>query len=182
MLLTYNSLMWAVTLACHGAASTFVTLTALRVLLGVLESTITPGFTIVTGIWYKQSEHALRHGIWFAGNATGTMFGGLLAYAMANIKSSIAPWRWLFIIFGIVTFVWGIIVLLFMPDSPLTARFLTPAEREYANRRPQAALRSFKSTEWKKDQFYETLIDPKTWLVFIYVTLNCIPATGLTNV
>lgn len=87
------SLAWAVLMACHGAASNFAGLVVLRVFLGVLESTISPGLSLVTGLWYKRSEHASRHGIWFAGNAISSVFGGLLAYGIGHIHNSVEPWR-----------------------------------------------------------------------------------------
>lgn len=90
--------------------------------------------------------------------------------------------QWIFIIFGLVTFVWGIVLLIFLPDSPLTARFLTEEERKFAHQRPQAAQKSYKSTSWRKDQFIEALIDPKTWFLFVYNVMICLPNGGLTNV
>lgn len=174
-------LIWAVILGCHGAATNFSNLMALRFLLGVFESSISPGFSLLTGLWYKPSEHAARHGIWFAGNTSAALVGGLLAYAISHIKSEIAAWRWLFIIFGIVTFVWGIVLLFFLPDSPLDARFLTPEQRTYANRRPQQHTHSFQTKEWKKDQVIEALKDPKTWLLCIYQICTCIPNGGYTS-
>lgn len=174
-------LVWAVVLGCHGAANGFAGLMVLRFLLGAFESSISPGFSLVTGLWYKPSEHAARHGIWFAGNTTAAIFGGLLAYAISHIKSDIAAWRWLFIIFAIATFLWGIVLLFFLPDSPLEARFLTPVERTYAHRRPQQQTHSFKTTVWKRDQFLEALRDPKTWLLCIYQICTCIPNGGYTS-
>lgn len=154
---------------------------ALRFLLGAFESSISPGFSLVTGLWYKPSEHAARHGIWFAGNTTAAIFGGLLAYAISHIKSDLAAWRWLFIIFAIATFVWGIVLLVFLPDSPLDARFLSPRERTYAHRRPQQHTHSFKTSEWKRDQVLEAFKDPKTWLLCIYQICTCIPNGGYTS-
>ncbi|KIV88961.1 hypothetical protein PV10_08585 [Exophiala mesophila] len=179
--LSVTMIIWAVVLTCHGAANNFVSLTVLRVLLGVFESTISPGFTLITGIWYKPSEHALRTCIWFSGNAFAAIFGGLLSYAIGHIQHSIAAWRWLFIIFGIVTFIWGIALFILLPDTPLTARFLTKAEQKFALQRPQAAQKSYKSTKWRKDQFIEALIDPKTWFLFVYNVMICLPNGGLTN-
>jgi len=88
-----NRILWAVVLACHAGAKSFASLTALRVLLGVFESTISPGFTLVTGLWYTPAEHATRTSLWFSGNALGSVFGGLVAYAIAHIKHSLAPWK-----------------------------------------------------------------------------------------
>lgn len=154
--------------------------------------------SLLTGLFYKPQEHALRHGIWFAGNGIAgqskpnprmaftyfipALFGGLLAYAISHIRGSIASWRWLYIIFGIVTFVWGIVLFAFLPDSPKTARFLSPKDQDFANRRPQQNTHSFKTTVWKKDQFLEALRDPKTWFLFIYTVCSTIPNGGITNV
>ncbi|KAK6387724.1 hypothetical protein LTS17_000993 [Exophiala oligosperma] len=168
-------------MACHAVAHNFASLTVLRVLLGVFESTISPGFTLLVGIWYKPSEHAMRTCIWFSGNAFAGIFGGLLAYAIGHIESKVAAWRWLFIIFGLVTFIWGVVLLIFLPDSPLTARFLTEEERKFAQRRPQAAQKTYKSTRWRRDQFIEALIDPKTWFVFVYTVMVALPNGGVTN-
>lgn len=154
---------------------------ALRFLLGAFEASISPGFSLVTGLWYKPAEHASRHGIWFAGNTSAAIVGGLLAYAISHIKSHIAAWRWLFIIFGLVTFVWGLVLLFFLPDSPLTARFLTKDERAYAHRRPQQKTHSFQTKEWKRGQFVEALIDPKTWLLCIYTFCTSLPNGGYTS-
>lgn len=87
------SIIWAVVLACHGATSNFAGLISLRVLLGVFESTISPGLSLLTGLWYKRSEHASRHGIWFAGNSVSSIFGGLLTYGIGHISNSVEPWR-----------------------------------------------------------------------------------------
>jgi MFS family permease len=88
-----RSLCWAVVLACHGAASNFGGLLALRLLLGALESSISPGLSMMTGVWYKRDEHVSRHGVWFAGNGTASLIGGLLAYGIGHINNSVAAWR-----------------------------------------------------------------------------------------
>ena len=173
---------WAIVLACHGAVSNFASLMALRFLLGALESVISPGFSLITGLWYKPSEHAWRHGIWFAGNGTASIIGGLLGYAIGYIDGKLASWRWLFIIFGLATFTWSIVMVYFLPDSALKARWLIPHEREIAHSRPQKRNHSFKSTEWKVSQAVEALRDPKTWLLFLYTAFTSLPNGGYTNV
>jgi MFS family permease len=179
--LATSVLIWAVILSCHAAASNFGGLMALRFLLGVFESTISPGFSLMTGLWYKPSEHASRHGLWFAGNTSASIFGGLISYGISHINTSISAWRWLFIIFGLITFVWGIVLVVFLPDSPLNARFLTLDQRTYAHHRPQQETHSFKTNEWKKDQLVEALRDPKTWLIFVYILCSNIPNGGYTS-
>ncbi|OJJ42741.1 hypothetical protein ASPZODRAFT_76411 [Penicilliopsis zonata CBS 506.65] len=176
---------WSVILACHAAASNFAGLCALRVLLGVFESAISPGFTLIVSMWYTPAEHALRSCVWFAGNGVAALFGGLLAYAIGHVHQGsanlLAPWQWLFLIFGLVTFLWSLVCYFTLPDSPLTARFLPAEQRGRADRRAQARQQSCQSRRWKKDQFVEALLDPKTWFLFVYNFMVSLPNGGITN-
>lgn len=76
-----------------GAAKNFGGLSVLRLLLGAMESAINPAFTILTAMWYKPSEHALRHGLWYGGAPVAMTFGGLLSYAINHITAGMAPWK-----------------------------------------------------------------------------------------
>ncbi|KAF5972235.1 allantoate ureidosuccinate permease [Fusarium bulbicola] len=92
--LAVSILLWAVVLGCHAAGENFAALCSLRVLLGAFEATISPGFTLITGLWYKPSEHARRHSLWFVGNAVGSLIGSLIAYGCTFITGGpLAPWR-----------------------------------------------------------------------------------------
>ena len=72
--------------------------------------------------------------------------------------------------------------MLFLPDSAMTAKWLTPDEREIAHSRPQKNINSFKSTRCKKNQVVEALTDLKTWLLFLYTAFTSLPNGGVTNV
>jgi ACS family allantoate permease-like MFS transporter len=66
---------------------------AVRYLLGVTEAAAIPGFSLMTGMWYKREEHPLRHGFWFLGTSVGIMLAGLVSFSIAHIKSEPGPWR-----------------------------------------------------------------------------------------
>lgn len=78
---------------CMAAGNSFGSLAALRILLGVFEAAVNPGFTIITSTWYRPSEHALRHGLWYGGASVAYIFGGVLAYAISHIDSAIKSWQ-----------------------------------------------------------------------------------------
>ncbi|KAJ6148941.1 hypothetical protein N7471_000140 [Penicillium samsonianum] len=179
--LSVSFIIWAIVLACHGATSNFAGLVSLRVLLGVFESTIGPGLSLLTSLWYKRSENASRHGIWFAGNSVSSIFGGLLTYGIGHISNSVEPWRWIFIIFGIVTFAYGIVFYIFLPDNPHNARFLSKEEAKFIHERARRESHTTVSHKWSKSQCIEALIDPKTWLIFVYSMASSIPNGGLTS-
>ncbi|KUL84693.1 hypothetical protein ZTR_07605 [Talaromyces verruculosus] len=63
-----NFFVWGCTLLGCMAAKNYSTLLALRFLLGVFESCVVPGLSLITGMWYTQEEKPLRFGLWTVTN------------------------------------------------------------------------------------------------------------------
>lgn len=153
-----------------------------RFLLGTFEAVVNPGFVLIMGMWYTSPEQPLRLEAWYCTNGIATMVGGLLGYAIGHITSgSIARWMYVFLIFGAVSIIWGIIVLLFLPDLPSTAKFLTPRERIVAVERVAANRQGIKNRHFKKYQVVQTIRDPKTWILFILAVGAQVPNAALTS-
>lgn len=55
-----------------------------RLFLGILEAIVTPGMTILTSIWYSQSEVPFRSLIWYSFNGWAGIFGGFVAYGVSR--------------------------------------------------------------------------------------------------
>lgn len=150
-----------------------------RFLLGMAEATITPGFMFLTSTWYTRDEMPTRIGIWFSGNALGGLVASLLAFGLGHIQDNLHPWRWMYIILGVATFLWAIPMYLILPDSISKAQFLNPEERQIAARRIViAGTGSTENSRWKWEQVVECLVDPKTWLIFCINLLSQIPNGG----
>ncbi|CEL11106.1 hypothetical protein ASPCAL14212 [Aspergillus calidoustus] len=179
--LAMNFIIWSVVLACHAATTNFTGIMITRFFLGVTEASISPGFSLITSLWYRSSEQPLRHGIWFCGNSLSLIFGNLIAVGIWQIDSGIKPWQWLFIIFGLVTFLWGILMLFRLPDSPTNAKFLTEEERAIALHRLASNKAGFKSNQINRDQIIEAFVDPKTYLLAVYILAANIPNGGFTT-
>lgn len=64
-----NIFCWAVVLCCHAACTSFGALFAVRFLLGICEGAITPGFLIVTAMFYTRAEQTRRVGYWCQSSA-----------------------------------------------------------------------------------------------------------------
>lgn len=84
--------MWGAILMLTAACVSAGGLLATRFFLGVAESVIAPGLTVVISMFYKRREQPLRHAAWFLGNTCAGLFGGLLNYGIGHM-TSIAPWR-----------------------------------------------------------------------------------------
>lgn len=89
-----------------------------------------------------------------------------------------AQWRALFLLVGGLTFLLGLLMLAFLPNSPMTAKWLTPRQRCIAVMRVQKNKTGISNKTFKVYQLREALLDPKSWLLFIInVGLN-IPNGG----
>ena len=128
----FNIILWGLTLSCTAATSNFAGIASVRLILGIFEAAVTPGFVLFTSQWYTKKEQGFRTGIWFSFNGFANVLGGLVAYGVAQGTSgrslALASWKILFLVWGLITIVTGIIFLLVMPDSPLKARFLERSE------------------------------------------------------
>lgn len=194
-------MLWAIVLACHAATKNFATFMVTRFFLGCTEASLSPGFTLLTSLWYRRSEQPLRAGIWFCGNSLSSVFGNLIAAGIIHINSKLASWQvrttfvfkiiiwsdilalqWLFIIFGIITFLFGIVMLLRLPDSPIDAKFLTEEERKIAVERLKDNQAGFKSNEIDRVQILEAFKDVQTWLLAILIFAANIVNGGFTTV
>lgn len=163
--------------ACHNFAGT----AANRFLLGFLESTVNPGFVLTMSMWYTSAEQPLRLAAYYCTNGLATMFGGLIGYAVGHITTGLPRWMYVFLIFGSASTVMGIVTLLFLPDLPTTASFLTERERVIAVERVAGNRQGVKNRHFKKYQAWQTFKDPKTYILFVMATGAQIPNSALTS-
>jgi MFS family permease len=101
--------------------SNFTGLAICRFLLGVFEAPITPCFMMIIGMWYTREEQPFRAGIFYSCNGVRSIVGGVLTYAIGQIQT-FPVWRAVFLICGGVTILWGIGILIFLPDNILSAK------------------------------------------------------------
>ncbi|KAJ5939569.1 hypothetical protein N7466_002703 [Penicillium verhagenii] len=179
--LAVNFMLWAIILACHAATKNFATFMVTRFFLGCAEASLSPGFTLLTSLWYRTSEQPLRAGIWFCGNSLSLVFGSLIAAGIIHIQDKLASWQWLFIIFGLVTFLFGIVMLLRLPDSPTDAKFLTEEERMIAVERLKENQAGYKNKEIDRGQILEAFKDMQTWLLALMMFAVNIANGGFTT-
>ncbi|GAM91251.1 hypothetical protein ANO11243_092980 [Dothideomycetidae sp. 11243] len=163
--ITIAFLLWGITLATMGSATKFSTLAAARFFLGVFESCVNPGFILITSSWWKREEQMARIGFWYSANGLFGLPAVMIFYGIAHIKSSLYPYQWMFIIFGVLTIIIGISLWWTMPDSPTNARFLTERERAIAVERLSSNKTGIKNAQHKPSQIIECLTDVKVWLL-----------------
>lgn len=168
-----NIFVWAIALLAHAACKSFGGLFAVRFILGICEGAITPGFMIVTSMFYTREEQTKRVGYWFLMNGVAVIFLGFVGFGVLHTKThNFMPWQWLMIITGLITLVTSVIFWFLFPDNPASARFLTPQERVQAVQRIKVNQTGVENKKWKREQFIEAFTDPKTWLIAFLAALG----------
>ncbi|KAM0162052.1 hypothetical protein ACHAPF_003674 [Botrytis cinerea] len=168
---------WGIIVASTASCTSYEGLMVARLFTGMVEASISPAFLYVTSMWYTRDEMPSRMGLWYAGNSFGGAVASLLSFGIGQIHSSLKPWKLLYIIFGSATAIWGFIVLTFLPDTILSAKFLTPEEKKYAEERVRLAGTGITMSirnKWKGEQAIECLLDPKTWFCFFISLLTMV--------
>ncbi|EMC94293.1 hypothetical protein BAUCODRAFT_36764 [Baudoinia panamericana UAMH 10762] len=176
-----TTLGWGVILITTPACYNFTGIAINRFLLGAVEATVNPGFVLVMSIWYTSAEQPLRLESYYCTNGIATMFGGLIGYAVGHIKTGLPRWMYVFLIFGACSIAAGIWSLLVLPDQPSTAKFLSERERTVAVERVAANRQGVKNRHFKTRQLWQTLYDPKTWILFVMAVGAQVPNSAITS-
>lgn len=95
------------------------------------------------------------------------------------MDAPLARWQYLFLITGSINTAWSVVLFIFLPDSPIYARFLSEEERYHAVQRVAENRTGMVSRVWKWDQVAEAFLDPKLYLIFLFNIAVNIPNGGL---
>ena len=110
------------------------------------------------------------------------ILGSLLSYGLGHIQSDLLhSYQIIFLFCGLLTVVVSVFVIIFMPDSPMEAKFLSEQEKLIAVERLRMNQMGVASRVWKWDHVLEAFMDVKTWLWFSMLTAVSIPSGGITT-
>ncbi|KAH6648327.1 major facilitator superfamily domain-containing protein [Truncatella angustata] len=175
-----NIALWGIILMTTAACNSFGGLAAARFILGMTEATISPGFVAVTGIWWTRQEQASRSALWISFLGVGSFVGVLIAYGIGHITGHLNPWRYIYIILGAVTVVWGVLFTIFVPDSPSRVKWLSEEEKVVAVQRVIGNKTGTKTRQFNKDQILEAATDPKIIILGLISFVNALASGGLS--
>ncbi|KAK5994121.1 putative transporter [Cladobotryum mycophilum] len=172
---------WGAVLCGMTAAKSFGGLMAARLLLGAFEASVAPTFIAVVQMWYRRREQTKRNASWYAMLGVVNMLGSLLTYGLGHIKSKLHPYQVIFLFCGAVTVAFSVVMFIFMPDSPMEARFLKGEDKLIAIERLRMNQMGIGSGVWKWDHVRECMLDLKTWLWFCLMLTISIPSGGIST-
>ncbi len=121
---------WGLCAIGCGLAKNWQEMIAMRFLLGVAEGSVYPATLVLISNWFPRDERARANGFWN------------LCLPVAVVVSSplsgwiLDEWNWRVMLVGsgLVPFVWLVLWVLYVEDSPGKAKWISPDERDYLER------------------------------------------------
>ena len=104
---------------------------ALRFLLGAAEAGAYPGIIYYLTLWFPQRYRVWAIGVITLGSPVGNVLGSLIGGFLLDQNGLLGfqGWQWIFMATGTLSLLVGIAVLIWLPDQPGTASFLSVGER-----------------------------------------------------
>lgn len=167
---------WGLCMLSAALCRDFGGFAAQRFVLGALQSVVNPAWVLLTSIFYRRDEQAFRVVLWWSMNGVSLAAGGMLSFGCGYIEAAGLPsWKWIYIVEGVLTVLWGAVVFRCVPTSPQTAGWLTPEEKVMAVNRLAANKTGTKNPTIKKYQIIEALDprkDPQGLMLFLLIFFN----------
>jgi len=158
-------IVWGIIAMLTAAVKSWQGLFVQRFFLGFVESIIPTAYMCIVSSYYTQQEQALRQSWWFSSTGGWTIIGGAINYGFAQITSgSLTRWQYIYLLAGAITILFGVICFA-VPNSAVTAWFLTPEERVVAVERLRRGQTGVRCQKLKASQLREAILDVKIWLV-----------------
>ncbi|KAH7074784.1 allantoate permease [Paraphoma chrysanthemicola] len=178
-----NVVLWGVATACGAAAFNYQTLLVSRVFLGIFEATIGPSLLLISSQWYTKSEQAPRFSLWYCGLGLGQILGGAISYAFQHVagSSGLAGWRVMFIVLGSITVTIGVLTLLYVPDTPMKAQWLSDAEKVALLKHVSVNMTGIENSKFRPRQILEALVDTQLYLMVLAVILLSVSSGVVTT-
>ncbi|KAF9047427.1 major facilitator superfamily domain-containing protein [Panaeolus papilionaceus] len=135
--LSFITLAWGAVQLGMGFVHSWGWLVLCRALLGVFEASYFPALVFIISTWYKRNEVQKRLAIFYLLSITAGGLSPLLAYVLSLLdgKGSLAGWRWIFVIEGIITILLAALTYFFIPEFPHQNRFLTKEQTDFVLKR-----------------------------------------------
>jgi ACS family tartrate transporter-like MFS transporter len=103
---------------------------AMRFLLGLAEAGFYPGILLYYTYWFPAATRARIISLFCMGIPLSNVLGSPLSGWLLGIEAAhLHGWQWMYLLEGIPTVLLGAACLMWLPDNPAKAKFLTPDEK-----------------------------------------------------
>lgn len=154
---------WGTLSTCLLFVTTPTQFYTLRLFTGAAEAGFFPGVVLYLTYWFPARHRARVNGLFMTSFAIAGAVGGPIAGAIMNGMQGVghlSNWQWLFILEGIPSVIAGFFVLLYLPEKPANAKWLSASEQ----RAVTAAVEAENQGGHKHVSFLDACRNYRVWL------------------
>ena len=170
---TIAFLLWSVISAATAAMSTFAGLLAIRVLLGVGESIVTPAAMRYIGSSFGEKQRGLAIGVYMSGTKYGPAIGAPIAAYLVRDYG----WQIMFLVTGLGCLLWLVPWVLLARDdqvAPAAAVSVSPSPQSPSRSHPPSPAQSWGAI-LSSPVLWGTFLATFCYMYFVYFCMTWMP-------
>lgn len=159
---------WGLLAAATMFVRTPLEFNVLRFLLGVAEAGFYPGVIFYLTLWFPARIRARAVSRFYISLPLSSVVMGSLAGWLLGLggKLGLAGWQWLFLVEGLPTAIFSLVILKMLPDGPAKATWLTAEEKAWL--KGQLKADGEKAHLGHSAGVAQALLEPKVWMIGAY--------------
>ncbi len=144
---------------------------AVRFLLGMSEAGFFPGVVFYLSQWFPANVRARTVSRFYVALPLSSVFMGGLAGALLNLQGrmGLAGWQWLFVAEGLPAVLLSVVFLVYLPNTPADAKWLTSEERDWLLNRLRVDNASAAGGAGHAEGALRAILNPRVWQLGIYL-------------
>jgi ACS family tartrate transporter-like MFS transporter len=126
----------------------------LRFILGLAEAGFFPGIVVFLAHWFRYEDRAKAKSLFMIGIPIGTVIGLPISRTIMESVNwgGLEGWRWVFILEGVPSVIFGVVTFFYLTDRPSEAKWLPEDEKRWImgelERERRELMTSGKDTLW----------------------------------
>lgn len=134
-----------------------------------MEGGLFPGIILYLSSFYRRKDLSLRIALFWSAASLSGAFSGLLAAAITKMDGvrGMRGWQWIFLLEGLFTVLWGILVFVFLPNNPHQVKLFTPEEATRCVERLKLDVDILDNEKVTMKKVVSTFKDPHVILVWL---------------
>ncbi|WP_413193830.1 MFS transporter [Pararobbsia alpina] len=152
---------------------------ALRVLLGIAEAGLFPALMYMVTLWFAPKDRAIVVGWIYTAPAVALSLGTPLGASLMQFDGvgGLHGWQWMFLLEGLPTILYGVVLFFVLPDRPTDAKWLSTQEAQTLEK--HAVIDTHGHVELFSSDWVAAVKRPTTLLIALIYFLNQVAFVGL---
>lgn len=165
---------WGIVSSCMCLVWNATSFYILRFLLGVCEAGFFPGVLLYISYWFPEKYRGVINSRFYVAQTFALMIGSACAGLILQMDGifGLSGWKWLFLMEGIPTIIFGFVIYHYLIDRPNMASWLTIDERDWLQGELDAEAAKVDEKNEKEYSILQAMFHPRVLILSLtYLSL-----------